>query len=257
MSFPRRTRLVRLAVLGLAVTAVAAPASFAQEDAYSGEGYGGTMDGGAALSDSSAAVAEQVPCASLGRDLITDLDSVALDPWIQAALKNRAYQAAQRQTIAVPQPSLRLPRRGVERLPQRPVDGCVRNVPGMGLGLASLLGASRSPSPIQASPETRGPPKRRRATRPACARAPLAWVSLRPREAESGRSRPAAASIARTRQRETRMTTQARRLALAVTALAAAALGVLTSQTPTRSAERKAGPPASEAGSRGIAYRSL
>lgn len=105
MSFPRRTRLVTLAVIGLATAAVAAPASFAQEDPYSGEGYGGTMDGGAALSDSSAAVAEQVSGASLGRDVITDPDSVALDPWIQAALKNRAFQAAQRATILVPQPS--------------------------------------------------------------------------------------------------------------------------------------------------------
>jgi hypothetical protein len=111
MSFPRRTKLVSLAVLALAVAAIGAPASFAQDDPYSGEGYGGTMDGGSPLSHSAAAAAEQASIASVERDLIVDvespdLDSVALDPWMQAALKNRAYRAAQQQPIPIPQPSV-------------------------------------------------------------------------------------------------------------------------------------------------------
>jgi hypothetical protein len=106
MSFPRRTQLVSLAVLALAVAAVGAPASFAQEDPYSGEGYGGTMDGGSPLSHSSAAAAEQASIASVERELTSGVDSVALDPWMQAALKNRAYRAAQHQPIPVPQPPL-------------------------------------------------------------------------------------------------------------------------------------------------------
>jgi hypothetical protein len=49
MSFDWQKRLVRVVVLGAAVAAVGAPASFAQ-DPYSGEGYGGSMDGGSPVS---------------------------------------------------------------------------------------------------------------------------------------------------------------------------------------------------------------
>lgn len=70
---------------------------------------GGTMDGGIALSHSPAAAAEQSSITRVERDLttkleITDFDSVALDPWMQTALKNRAHRAAQQQRIPVPQP---------------------------------------------------------------------------------------------------------------------------------------------------------
>lgn len=111
MSFPRRTKLVSLAVLALAVAAVGAPASFAQDDPYSGEGYGGTMDGGSPLSHSAEAAANQASIASVERDMITDFeitdfDSVALDPWMQAELKNRAHRAAQQQRIPVPLPPI-------------------------------------------------------------------------------------------------------------------------------------------------------
>ena len=112
MSFPGRTRLVRLAVLGLAVAAVGAPASFAQEDPYSGEGYGGTMDSGAALSDSSAAVAEPV-------------------------------SGAQRQTIPVQQPSFNdSPSEAWNGFPSDPWTDACATFPGLGMGPASLLGPS-------------------------------------------------------------------------------------------------------------------
>jgi hypothetical protein len=45
----RGRRIVTLAVIGLSVAAIGVPASFAQ-DPYSGEGYGGSMDGGSPLS---------------------------------------------------------------------------------------------------------------------------------------------------------------------------------------------------------------
>jgi hypothetical protein len=48
MSF-RGRRVVRMAVIGLGVAAIGAPASFSQ-DPYSGEGYGGSMDGGGSVS---------------------------------------------------------------------------------------------------------------------------------------------------------------------------------------------------------------
>jgi hypothetical protein len=49
----RGRRLVRMAVIGLGVAAIGAPASFSQ-DPYSGEGYGGSMDGGSSVTTSAA-----------------------------------------------------------------------------------------------------------------------------------------------------------------------------------------------------------
>jgi hypothetical protein len=46
----RGRRLVRVSVIGLCVAAIGAPASFSQ-DPYSGEGYGGSMDGGSSVSN--------------------------------------------------------------------------------------------------------------------------------------------------------------------------------------------------------------
>jgi hypothetical protein len=85
MSFPRRTQLVRVAVVGLAVAAVGAPTSFAQQDPYSGEGYGGSMDGGSSLIHPP----EHPSLATAWRDVIVRADSEPLEPRLEAAI-NRA-----------------------------------------------------------------------------------------------------------------------------------------------------------------------
>jgi hypothetical protein len=59
MSF--RRRLSRVAALGFAVAAVGAPASYAlPQDPYSGEGYGGSMDAGSPVNQSSVTRARSI-----------------------------------------------------------------------------------------------------------------------------------------------------------------------------------------------------